>query len=470
MPGCMLADFDILIKGESAPYSLTVRYGSFTANGDFAPSILDPDWHKAYQTLAQSMSIPDADAVMAVGSRLWGALMQGSVRDLWIAARADIEQGRVEGLRLRLDLQPPPVAALPWESLYDADRSVIFAAHPHFALVRVATIYRHVGPSRRLQVQLPLRVLIAAPDDPSEVINSRREVAEICQIMESLGPEVVQVDKLTGKFTITDLRNKLAKVKPTILHFIGHGTPHGLWLWQRERHTLTSAQSLRSVMERSPSVKLAFLNSCLAARPAGPHPFAGVAAQLLQAGVPAIIAMQYPIRDDAAIDFAHFLYDDLISGTCPGVIDLAMSAARSGLYAANPGDFSFGTPVLWLNSGDGCIFSLSPKPGEGETSKVEPNQPSTPPQSPTLDISAEHEWIDFMVATTDVEHLPADFYVLHTKWINLVDELRSVLYQLAALVKQPDSSTYAEKVVEYRRYKAALLRLKRLIQDANKNA
>src|SRR5690606_10952573 len=68
MPGCTLTNFDISIQGEKAPYLITARYGSSTANGEFKPSIVDPEWHKAYHTLAQSMLTPDADAVMAVGS------------------------------------------------------------------------------------------------------------------------------------------------------------------------------------------------------------------------------------------------------------------------------------------------------------------------------------------------------------------------------------------------------------------
>lgn len=468
MSGCKLADFDIVIKGESSPYSVTAFYGDYSENGDFAPNILAPEWHQAYHTLSESMKIADADAIMSIGGRLWSALMRGNVRDLWIAARADVEQGRVDGLRLRLDLQPPHVAALPWESLYDSDRNVIFAAHPHFALVRVASVYRHVGPWRRPQVQLPLRVLIAAPDDPSEVIDSKREIAEIRQIMESLGPQYVQVEEMTGAFSITDLRVKLAKIKPTILHFIGHGDPNGLWFWPRGKHVLTPAQSLRSVMERSPSVKLVFLNSCLAGRPARPRPFAGVAEQMMQAGVPAIIAMQYMIRDDVAIDFAHFLYEELLGGSCPGIIDLAMSAARSGLYAANPGDFSFGTPVLWLNRNNGCIFSLDATATEG--SKGVGEELHIPTVSPALDLQEEGEWIDEMVRNTDVEHLPGELAFLRSKWINYVDELRSLLLQLMALAQQPDSAVYEEKVADYRRYKAALLRVKRLIEDANSNA
>jgi hypothetical protein len=478
MPGCTLTNFDISIQGEKAPYSITARYGSFTANGEFRPSIVDPEWHKAYHTLAQSMLTPDADAVMAVGSRLWAALIRGPVRDLWVSARADIERERVAGLRLRLDLQPPPVAALPWESLYDPDRNVVFAAHPHFALVRVATIYQHVASPRPLRVQLPLRVLIAAPDDASGVIDHQREIAEISQIMGKFSQRDVQVETLTGSFTITDLRTTLAKVKPVILHFIGHGEPSGLWLWQRGRPTLTPAQSLRAVMERSPSVRLALLNSCLAARPGGPHPFGGVAAQLLQAGVPAVIGMQYPIRNDAAIDFAHFLYEELLSGSCPGVIDYAVSAARSGLYAVNPGDFSFGTPLLWLNSEEGRIFAPSKDTGDNREGdhreaehedNAEPNEPilpSTQTEAPAIDISAENEWINYMVAITDLEQLSMDFYFLRNKWVNLVDELRSLLHQLSVLVKQPDGAIYMEKVAEYRRYKAALLRVKRLIEEA----
>jgi hypothetical protein len=468
MADCKLADFDILIQGDSSPYTVIAFYHGANDSGTFAADIRDPEWHKAYQTLALSMSIPDADAVTEIGTRLWNALMHGKVRDLWIAARSDVEHRHVEGLRLRLDLQSPHAAALPWESLYDPDRNVVFAAHPDFALVRVASIYSHVGPWHRPQVQLPLRVLIAAPDDPSEVINSQREIAEIRQIMGMLGPQYVQVEEITGAFSITELRAKLAQTKPTILHFIGHGDPNGLWFWPRGRHSLTSAQSLRSVMERSPSVKLVFLNSCLVGRPARPRPFSGVAEQLMQAGVPAVIAMQYMIRDDVAIDFAHFLYEELLGGSCPGIIDVAMSAARSGLYAANPGDFSFGTPVLWLNRNNGSIFSLDLD--ASEESKGAGQQLPKQTKPPTLDIQEEGEWIDNMVANTNLEHLTGELALLRSKWMNYVDELRSLLLQLTALAKQPDGPVYEEKVADYRRYKAALLRTKRLIEDANNSS
>jgi hypothetical protein len=474
MVGCKLADFDVMIKGERSPYVVTAFYRHAdqteraTANGDFAPDILMPEWHAAYQTLAQSMNTPDTDAIQKIGAHLWAALMRGQVRDLWVAARREVEQGVVDGLRLRLDLQSPHVAALPWESLYDPDRNTVFATHHKFALVRVATLYSHVGPNRRAGVQLPLRILIAAPIDPTGVIDSAREISEIRQIASSLREQIVEVHEITGEFTITELRKRIAKLKPTILHFIGHGDPNGLWLWPRGRHTLASTHSLRSVMENSPSVKLAFLNACLAGRPTRPRPFSGVADQMMQAGVAAVIAMQYQIRDGVAINFAQSLYGELLDGSCPGMIDLAMNLARGDLYTDRPGDFSYGTPILWLNRAGGCIFSLDMRPGEKEAGVAE----SLPivAKSPTLNLQEESEWIEEMVATTNLEHLTGELRFLRSKWLGYVDELRSLIWQLGELEKQPDGAPYAEKVAEYRRYKAALRRVKRLIEDAHHRA
>lgn len=464
MANCTLEDFDIQIQGERAPYAVTARYQGYSATGTFTPDILDAYWQGAYHDLGQTITFTDTDGIMRIGGALWDELMHNGLRELWIAARADVEQGRIEGLRLRLDLQPPHVSALPWESLYDPRRNVVFAAHPQFAIVRVASLYRHVGPYRRPQVQLPLKILIAAPDDPSGIIDSRREIAEIRQIMANLGAQNFQIEVIDGDFSITDLRLRLAEVKPTILHFIGHGDPDGLWLWPRGRKYLASPHSMRSVMERAASVKLVFLNACLAGRSGKPVPFAGIAEQMMQAGVPAIIAMQYPIRDDAAIDFAHFLYTELLGGVCPGIIDLAMSAARSGLYAANPGDFSYGTPVLWLNRDGGCIFTLDQQPDVGAGFIATPTP--APPQGSGLDVQTESEWIDEMVATTTIDHLAGELAFLRNKWLNYIKELRDLLLQIDALSTQKDSSVYIEKVIDYRRYKAALLRVRRLIEDA----
>ena len=79
----------------------------------------------------------------------------------------------------------------------------------------------------------------------------------------------------------------------------------------------------------------------------------------------------------------------------------------------------------------------------------------------------ESAWIDEMVASTDIEQLRGEYAFLRSRWINYVNELRSLLLQLVALASQAESAVYVEKVAEYRRFKAALLRVKRLIEEAN---
>ena len=100
------------------------------------------------------------------------------------------------------------------------------------------------------------------------------------------------------------------------------------------------------------------LNACLAGQSSDRTPFTTVGPQLLQTGIPAVVAMQYKIHDEDAVEFAQYLYEELLVGPCPGHIDAAVSYARSNLYVSHPDRFSFGTPVLWLNARDGQIFHL----------------------------------------------------------------------------------------------------------------
>ncbi len=85
-------------------------------------------------------------------------------------------------------------------------------------------------------------------------------------------------------------------------------------------------------------------------------PLASLGAQLLQTGAPAVIAMQYDVRAAAAAAFGEQFYQQLVAGRCAGQVDVAVNYGRSALYIQDPDSFAYGTPVLWLNAGDGRIF------------------------------------------------------------------------------------------------------------------
>ena len=95
------------------------------------------------------------------------------------------------------------------------------------------------------------------------------------------------------------------------------------------------------------------LNSCEGARTTLTDPFAGVATTLVQLGVPAVVAMQFEISDEAAILFAEELYTNLIGRQDP--IDAAVAEARKAIYI-ELGTVEWATPVLFMGDVDVELF------------------------------------------------------------------------------------------------------------------
>jgi tetratricopeptide (TPR) repeat protein len=103
------------------------------------------------------------------------------------------------------------------------------------------------------------------------------------------------------------------------------------------------------------SLRLAVLNACEGARTSRTDPFAGTAQSLAQEGIPAVIAMQFEITDEAAITFAHEFYQAVADGY---PVDAALAEARKAIFAQG-NDVEWGTPVLYLRSPNGQIFEVA---------------------------------------------------------------------------------------------------------------
>jgi hypothetical protein len=94
------------------------------------------------------------------------------------------------------------------------------------------------------------------------------------------------------------------------------------------------------------------------ARNSRQDPFAGVATSLIRQGIPAVVAMQFEITDEAAITFASEFYAAVADGY---PVDAAVSEARKAIYA-HPNDVEWGTPVLYSRAPDGVLFNLQRDP------------------------------------------------------------------------------------------------------------
>ena len=300
------------------------------------------------------------------GSKLHAAVFQGSVQDCLLRS-IDFAQHREQGVRLRLRL-PPSLIELPWEYLYDPAQQRFLVHSTSTPLVRYLDLPQTPKP---LAVALPLKVLvvIAGPSDyqPLDVETEWQKIKAAVAALEERG--LVQLTRLPPEqgqgATLAALQKQLRSGQFHIFHFIGHGgfdeqSQDGVLLFETDdgRSRLVSGNYLGTLLHDHPSLRLAILNACEGARTTQSDPFAGVAQQLVRQGIPAVIAMQNEITDDAAIRLAHEFYDALLAGY---PVDGALAEARKALFAAG-NDIEWGTPVLYLRASDGKLFDLAGQP------------------------------------------------------------------------------------------------------------
>ena len=82
-------------------------------------------------------------------------------------------------------------------------------------------------------------------------------------------------------------------------------------------------------------VRLVVLNACEAAGRDPVTAWSGVASTLAQQGIPAVVGMQYTIRDGSAIAFSRRFYHALANGDS---IDTAVSEGRLGVLGRGGGE------------------------------------------------------------------------------------------------------------------------------------
>ena len=452
MEHCRLIDFDITIHGHTAPYQVHALYKTHSAGGEFAIDAAQEEWTTRLEQLAAD-SEPGQSFLETTGANLFRQLFQDGVRDLWVHAQGELASGRADGICVRLMTPPPAVAALPWEVLFDPDRKVAFAGSLQTPLVRVENLLRHIGHVRTLQTHLPLRLLLATPDDPTGQLDPAGERQRLMAALAPLIGRVVDVTVLDGRFSIIDLRTALANEQPDIVHLVTHGQADGVLLWQNDEPCNAPAASLRAVMEGADSVKLVLLSACSTGQGSLQHSLASVGAQLLQAGLPAVVAMQFDIAENTAGDFARFFYQELFTGRCPGAVHLAVNYARSSLYALDPASFGYGTPVLWLNAPNGTIFEM-----DSISMPALPTRPAAvagkPPDLKPL-IQQRHHIEQWRAGMNDlnVTVLPPSLRPIQRPLQDALREVDALLVQLHGL----EQSTPTDKVHKQYEEKLALI-------------
>lgn len=320
-----------------------------------------------------------------VGDRLFRALFSGPVLETFLLGLGRVETQPDTGLRIRLLLDPslpnlPEIGALPWELLYRADTRDFLARNPLTPLVRYLEVPRLTAPAP-LASALRILVVRSSPHDQNLLdLDSERD-----RLIAALGGQKRITIDFLDQPTLLSLRRKLISEPFHILHFMGHGdfdaeTGEGVLIFEDAAggSALVNGRVLAEALKDSRWLRLIFLNACDTAqlpRRRGQDPFSGVASALIMGGLPAVVAMQFPISDEAALAFSEQFYTALAAGF---PVDAAAAEARLAIHLSFPGSWEWATPALFMSVPDGQI--LRPEGVEQEnTGHAEPAAPAPSP-------------------------------------------------------------------------------------------
>ena len=337
-------------------------------------------------------------------------------------------QSKGKDLRIKLRISAPDLATLPWEYLYEED-NVIGYVSLRLPLVRYLETAGAAGP---MGVKGPLRILgmISSPDsDEWPKLNVAEERRRIEQGIDKLDKDKRVVFGWVRGGTGKDLMDKLLEGEWHIFHFIGHGgvepqspaDPSGnsfdqsgfiVMVDEDGKPAKKFASDLAMMLaDARKSLRLVVLNCCESARINVGEKFGNPAMGLMMGGsLPAVVAMQFPISDDAAIRMSEGFYKALANNV---PVDDAVKMARR--FIRDKSRIEFGIPVLYMRSADGKIFEVD-------------NPVVTPPEADTFRSATKEELQqrrdEFLLAAEAAPASGAELELLARRGQDLVAELK----------------------------------------------
>jgi len=311
--------------------------------------------------------------MIALGEDLAELLFPPTVRPFLTHSLERIEDD--EGLRIRLKLDTYALADLPWEYAYvlppdtppdQKSTEGFLALNRRLSLVRYEVMGQAPGTLDPVGTG-PLRLvaLLASPDDPEYAelaLDAERDnIREALKDVPGVGVEFYP------DATVDTLEDALTG-EAHVFHFGGHGRFDGdlgltfgsvegegfIVLLDEDRRGMRFPADRLARNLTGRGVRLAVLGACEAGRRDQMNAWTGVVPALTRASIPAVVGMQYTVRDRSAIAFNRRLYRALADGQ---PIDAAVTDGRLAIFNRSSDDErDWGVPVLYLRADEGVLF------------------------------------------------------------------------------------------------------------------
>jgi hypothetical protein len=313
-------------------------------------------WHRIIRLHERTLAVlegragegeaPSGRELRDLGRDLFDALLPGDVRRLYDTART-LSGGRP--LNLVFTSMLDWVADKPWELAFDPSRRE-FLATSSVNFVRNAFTAVPADVPARGRGRLRILVAVAQPQG-AVPLSGKLEAADLKKAFAELVKKGRAAVEVLAPVTAGRLQRRLSAGGVDVLHFVGHGAfdekeREGSLLLEDERGRpkALGTDALRHLVSGR-GLRLAFLNACETGRGGRVEWNRGVAPALVAAGLPAVVANQYPVEDQAATAFARELYAQLAAGSALG--DAAREARVAVARDLGTASLGWAVPVVF---------------------------------------------------------------------------------------------------------------------------
>ncbi len=378
MAPCRHARFDLqILEGESAFTATVLESPAGEGSVRFKAPLGQDDLQWLRQAEPGRRDRDAARRVRRIGSQVFQAVFAGVVGELLRSSLSKVRQTD-RGLRLRLRLsEAGELAEFPWEFLFDPACGQFLALQSEVTLVRSLGIRQPV----RKATLPPIRMLVVSclPRNLQQ-LEAEREWNSLLSALHDFQIQGLFELHRIDSATLEDLEEQLRVTTYHVLHFIGHGSfdpqqerAELLLLDGQGKALALSSEKFSTLLNGQKELRLVVLNCCESARTSLHSPLTGLAHSLIALNVPAVVAMQYPIKDSVALDFVGHFYTNLVSGL---PVDAAAAQARRNLYfgikppptrrsgerrrqaALSSPEADWAAPAVYMRSADGFLFDL----------------------------------------------------------------------------------------------------------------